>query len=524
MQKRIGFIGTVMAIAICLSTFFAFTTQAAATFIAGATTSGGATKLTVGKEYVTEIGEGKYWYKFTTSSDDAYYYLESKNIDVKTHSWSDNLYADICTEFGEVIFGNAHTTYTAAQVSNYKLEPSTTYYLRIYNNWYEGAGNFKFKITKKSDPDENDMAYATKISLNKNYNRTLAGNGDTDWFSFNTGTGSKYVLYGKNIDVQTHTWASDRYFRITLLNSVREEIQTIRLCEGDDESATVNLEPNSKYYIRIENHWEENLYEKNNSYLFSIGKPVIKSENVAVADNSYVYNGKARKPKVTVTYGEETLISGKDYTVTYKNNVNAGKATVTVTGKGSYIGTVSKNFTISKASQKITVKSTSYSKTMGNKSFKITATAKGKITYTPKNKKIVTVDAKGLVKLTGAGKTKITIKAAATSNYKAATKTVNITVKPKAPAKVSAKIVKSAKNKVKVSWGKASGATGYQISKAKVKSGTNIIVRQKASKGTSKIITVTKGTGYYYKVRAYKTVNGVTNYGTWSTVKYYKVK
>ena len=36
----------------------------------------------------------------------------------------------------------------------------------------------------------------------------------------------------------------------------------------------------------------------------------------------------------------------KDYTISYKNNTNVGTASVTVTGKGNYTGTISKSFTI----------------------------------------------------------------------------------------------------------------------------------------------------------------------------------
>ena len=71
------------------------------------------------------------------------------------------------------------------------------------------------------------------------------------------------------------------------------------------------------------------------------------------------YNGKLLKPSVTVTAGNKKLKKNTDYVVTYKNNLHAGTATVTVTGKGNYTGTVTKTFTINplKAS-KITVKGT----------------------------------------------------------------------------------------------------------------------------------------------------------------------
>ncbi len=71
------------------------------------------------------------------------------------------------------------------------------------------------------------------------------------------------------------------------------------------------------------------------------------ASGLTLSDISAVtYNGQAQKPAVTVKDGNTTLTSGTDYTVAYSNNVNAGKATITVTGKGNYKDTKTANFTI----------------------------------------------------------------------------------------------------------------------------------------------------------------------------------
>ncbi len=59
-----------------------------------------------------------------------------------------------------------------------------------------------------------------------------------------------------------------------------------------------------------------------------------------------VYNGNAIEPDVTVTFRGTPLVEGTDYEVSYENNVNAGTATVKVTGKGHFEGTVEKDFQI----------------------------------------------------------------------------------------------------------------------------------------------------------------------------------
>lgn len=70
--------------------------------------------------------------------------------------------------------------------------------------------------------------------------------------------------------------------------------------------------------------------------------------NLTLPQGGFVFNGEAKEPAVTVTLGGSTLASS-NYTVDYSNNIDAGTATVTVTGKNTYTGTATKNFTISKA-------------------------------------------------------------------------------------------------------------------------------------------------------------------------------
>lgn len=66
-----------------------------------------------------------------------------------------------------------------------------------------------------------------------------------------------------------------------------------------------------------------------------------------------VYTGKAIKPTVSVYHGDELLTLGKDYSVTYSNNINVADRTsgvaptITVKGKGNYKETETIRFTIS---------------------------------------------------------------------------------------------------------------------------------------------------------------------------------
>ena len=95
------------------------------------------------------------------------------------------------------------------------------------------------------------------------------------------------------------------------------------------------------------------VYAEANGFDFILigeAKPISEC-TVTLSPTSYIYDGNAKTPSVTVKDGTKTLTADTDYTVAYANNTNVGTATVTVTGKGNYTGTASATFTITQASQ-----------------------------------------------------------------------------------------------------------------------------------------------------------------------------
>lgn len=106
------------------------------------------------------------------------------------------------------------------------------------------------------------------------------------------------------------------------------------------------------------------------------GKINISNAKISSIAKQY-YTGKAMTPAVKITYDGKTLQKNKDYTVSYKNNKNIGTGTVTIKGKGSFFGTVSKRFSIG------VKKGKTY--TVDNVKYKITDTksdGKGTVTLT----------------------------------------------------------------------------------------------------------------------------------------------
>lgn len=160
------------------------------------------------------------------------------------------------------------------------------------------------------------------------------------------------------------------------------------------------------------------------SLLFDIRKFEIK-----LSGTSYAYTGSAKKPKVTIN----GLVNGTDYTVAYKNNTNVGTASVIVTGRGNYTGTLTKTFSIYRGTQSITVSNSKFTKAYGDADFDLQAKSSlgGKLTYTSANPSVVTVSPAGKVTIKGTGSTTITVSGAETSNYKGAVKTIQVIVNRK---------------------------------------------------------------------------------------------
>ena len=199
--------------------------------------------------------------------------------------------------------------------------------------------------------------------VNKNPNLEVGGEGEaegSDIWHFRRMKDGTYIIQslfdGKYLDVEKfsdqkganvycydYTGDSNQRWYLTLGKNGKVLIpkNATRLCldvsnDGSDAGTNAQLwEPNGT------TAQEFNVYKEDTIKL--------GTANVTLSNNNYIYDGKEKKPDVTVKYGYATLQQGTDYTVEYSNNVKAGTATVTIKGTGIYSGTVSKNFEIKEA-------------------------------------------------------------------------------------------------------------------------------------------------------------------------------
>ncbi len=236
----------------------------------------------------------------------------------------------------------------------------------------------------------------------------------------------------------------------------------------------------------------------------------ISKASVTLSTSTYAYDGKAKKPGVTVKLNGKTLKNGTDYTVSYSNNTKVGTAKVTIKGKGNYSGSVSKTYSIKNNFKKATVSGISTKAFTGkNITQSITVKYNGK---TLKNGTDYTVSYSNNKNIGTA-----TVKIAGKGSY---TGTITKTFKIN-PAKQEIQKLTAKSKAFFVDWAQKGSATGYEIQYAtnsKFTSAKKVTIKNNKTDKT----TVSKLSGkkkYYVRVRSYTTVKGTKYYGAWSASK-----
>ena len=263
---------------------------------------------------------------------------------------------------------------------------------------------------------------------------------------------------------------------------------------------------------------------------FNIAKRKL-SASMFKTSSSVAYTGKALKP--TVSY---TNCTSSDFSVSYSNNVNYGTATVTIKGKSNCTGSTKITFKIvPKKVSGVDAKSVAYNSAKiswntisGVTGYEVFRSSSQNGTYT----RIARVK-----KSTTTSYTDKTLTAGLTYYYKVrAIKSVSgsyyngfassaASVRA-VPNKVTISSLRNTKSKTaSLVWNKQSGMTGYQVyASTRKSSGYKKVATVKGANNVSfDHNPLTKGKTYYYKVRAYKVVDGEYVYGAFSSYKYIKI-
>ena len=242
-----------------------------------------------------------------------------------------------------------------------------------------------------------------------------------------------------------------------------------------------------------------------------VSKKSLNNGLLTLSETSYVYDGTYKKPAATVTFGGKVLQAGKDYTISYRNNLNVGVTTVIATGMGDYTGYTSKNFTITKRAM------------AGG-----TVSVASSVSFTGSN-----ITPSVTVKVAGRTLTNGTDYTVSYSNNKnVGTSNVYVYGKGNYSGSLSAKFdIVPAKQQIQkletkykgfyIDWAQKGSATGYDVEYS-VNANMSGAVSKHLTANKPDTLTVSGLSGdkvYYVRVRSYTNVNGKVYYGAWSDVK-----
>lgn len=257
--------------------------------------------------------------------------------------------------------------------------------------------------------------------------------------------------------------------------------------------------------------------------------------NTTIKVENQIYNNKKQRPEVIVTDGQKVLEEGKDYTVSYSDNKEIGTATVTVKGCNDYMGSAKATFSILPQtaenlktsdvltnSLKLSWKKVDnadgykiYKYNASTKKYDLLKTISKNTTITYKDTKIVSATSY-LYKVSAYKKVDNKIYEGLKCEK------VKVTSKPLQPI---LKLSSTTAKKVNLNYSsKVSKRTdGYKVYMATSKKGKYTLIKDTSSTKITKTNLISKK-GYYFKVRAYRKVDGKKVYSSYSTIKYIKVK
>ncbi len=240
-----------------------------------------------------------------------------------------------------------------------------TYYFAVRRDGGSNTGNYSFRLqfsgANESFPEaeggtDNSITDANDISLNKEYRGQIARNDDRDFYEFTVNSSDSISVVSEAHMPYLYYYIYDSAGKEVWRKSSYRNSTTKKINIAEEVELTAGT-----YYLAVEGS-----RDATGPYSFGIYRYMsISPASVSLSVKSYVYDGLAKKPDVTVKLGSMMLKKGTDYTVSYSSNKNVGDGKVTVIGKGTYNGSVIKTFTIKP-------KGTSLSKlTSKSKGFKI---------------------------------------------------------------------------------------------------------------------------------------------------------
>lgn len=269
--------------------------------------------------------------------------------------------------------GKAVITINAAATNNYN-GAKTTITITVTGKQFK-ASNTKIKLSKKKytyngkkrKPKVTVTYKGKKLKKNRDYKLKYLNNIDAGkpvvvvtGMGKYSGTRKKKFIIKQAKNTMTVTLNDTSIdLKKTATFTVKKAIGQVTYTSSNTKVATVSPKGvitgkgRGSCTITVTAAGNKNYKAKKKKFKITVGYASLadKKCKVTLSATTYVYDGNFKMPDVKVTYDGKKLKLNTDYSLMYKNNRDAGTASVTVIGKGYYTNSKKVNYTIKKAAQ-----------------------------------------------------------------------------------------------------------------------------------------------------------------------------
>ena len=327
------------------------------------------------------INDEKDFYKFTLASSGRIVISTTAKMHWITYSLYDSSGNRLWNQ-------NPYWDSTMESISTSEIVDLTqgTYYF-VVSRYYDYTGNYSFKLgytsanesfTETGSGTNNTMASSNSIALNSSYRGQIALNDEKDFYKFTLRSSAKvrftstanieWIYYYIYDSAENELWSAIAFWNNATKKSNTSDTITLNagtyylVFKGDGYSTgpyTFKLATHTHSYSNVVT---KATTSKNGKIVKRCSCGAVKStttiyypKTITLSSTSYTYDGKVKKPTVTVKGSNGKVISASNYTVSYASGrKNVGKYKVSVKFKGNYSGTVSKTFTINPKATSLT--------------------------------------------------------------------------------------------------------------------------------------------------------------------------
>ncbi len=259
------------------------------------------------------LKDGEFQKSRWIARSDKYYYLNDKGYAVTGVNWIDG-HKYTFNDKGEFVKGS----FEDVKVTNEKGKSETI------TRYYTAGGEYAVKWHEI----DGKMYYFQKTTSYEKYDdgKMFTGDGITPTKVVTTTYKDTYFVFNKDGSLEVGAFVKD----------VNADQNTVIRYFWGDEYVTGEYKIQGFTYT-----FDSNGYMQTKD---------INECDISKVSKSAKYTGKAVKPEVTITDGDQTLKAGTNYTIKYTDNTNVGQAKITITGnpERGYTGTKTIKFNISK--------------------------------------------------------------------------------------------------------------------------------------------------------------------------------